>query len=124
MVFFFSYARGDLDPKGPEDVLVKFYNALDRQIRELLGERDLEPGFRDQTIPNGNKWPDTIATALTTCKLLVAMYSPSFFNSDYCGKEWAVFSTRRKNLLDKIMQPSLSDKLRVVFPGCWIPLEP
>lgn len=52
-------------------------------------------GFFDQRdLELGEDWDAAIVDALQTCKTFIAMASPACFRSEYCGKEWRLFSDR------------------------------
>jgi hypothetical protein len=92
-IFFFSYARDDDDP-----YLSRFFEELRDAIRRQQGLKASDPiAFRDQTnIEVGQQWPVALTHSLRTSKTLVCVYSPTYFNREYCGKEVQVFLTRQK----------------------------
>ena len=97
--FMLSYARRDAT-RGrvpePEPRFDKFIELLDERVSQITGRR----GFIDRTdIQPGNEWPEDLAEALRTAQTLVCLYSPSYFESDYCGKEMQVFLERRANYM-------------------------
>ncbi len=49
-------------------------------------------------ISSGDEWPEKIKRALLHSKCLVAMWSPSFFNSKWCNIECAIMLHREKKL--------------------------
>lgn len=90
--FFFSYARADND-----SYLRKFFNELSQRVRNLRGlKKDVEVGFFDQNIKLGEEWDPKVAAALNESKVMVCVYSPAYFSSEECGKEWQVFQLRRE----------------------------
>ena len=96
--FFLSYARNDAQGNL---WLNKFYKDLVRDVRSYaalpstLAEKDI--GFVDDTgLENGTQWPIELAEALQSSKVLVCLYSRSYFNSQWCGKEFQVFLDRVK----------------------------
>src|SRR5262249_41487830 len=91
--FFFSYAR--LDGIEAGGYLDAFVEDLEKEIGFLTGAPPSGLGFRDTTqIEPGNRWPDALAEALRSCRVFLALYSRSYFKSDYCGKEWQAFRQR------------------------------
>jgi TIR domain len=97
--FMLSYARRDAtrgrDPE-PEPQFDAFVELLDERVSQITGQR----GFVDRTdIQPGDEWPDALADALRAAQTLVCLYSPSYFLSDYCGKEMQVFLERRQNYM-------------------------
>src|SRR5262245_48069576 len=89
--FFLSYTRANNDA-----FLKKFFDDLSQGIRDIRGlPKNTEVGFFDQKdIELGEQWDDTIVQALQTAKVFLAVASPAYFKSEYCGKEWAIFRER------------------------------
>ncbi|MFD4142746.1 TIR-like protein FxsC [Streptomyces sp. NPDC058572] len=89
--FFLSYARSD----DRTAYVRRFYE-------DLLGVLDLpgtgsrrQPAFRDsESLYLGADWLRGLSRAIGSCKTLVALYSPAYFRSQYCGKEWSAFAGR------------------------------
>jgi FxsC-like protein len=89
--FFLSYTRAN------NDVYLKpFFDALCEVIRERRGLPASETvGFFDQReLELGEDWDRSIVDALQTSKVFLALWSPAYFKSEYCGKEWALFQRR------------------------------
>jgi FxsC-like protein len=99
--FFLSYSRRDaLDVGKTENVwFVQFRNDL---IRDVAREANLptavpedDVAFYDRDgIKTGDHWSEVLAEALQTSRVLVCLYSQNYFTSEYCGKEFRVFSER------------------------------
>ena len=88
--FLFSYARQDLDP-----YLERFYKDLRRETRSLVGCALKDAGYMDRRdIEVGADWAGELIDVLSTCNVMVAVYSPTYFNRPNCGKEWAVMAQR------------------------------
>src|SRR5512132_1470655 len=91
--FFFSYTRGNNDA-----YLRQFFKDLSEEVRIRKGlpkDKDTPVGFFDQQeIELGATWDQTIIDALQESKVMVSIYSPGYFQSQYCGKEWDVFMQR------------------------------
>lgn len=86
--FFLSYARDDADGH-----LDKFYQDLCNAVRAKTGKKLPEIGFRDQAnMGLGDDWLYSLAEAIASAHVFVALCSPSYFASDMCGKEWQLFT--------------------------------
>ena len=109
--FFFSYARNDTQ----NEYLRSFYNELVVEISGRLGIKPNEAGFLDANLPSGSLWAEKTAQALATCKVFIPVYSPSFFNSGYCGQEWHCFRQR-------LAESKASNEL--ILPVWWLPAGP
>lgn len=91
--FYLSYARRD----DRYDAYVgRLYRDLVEQL-EVLGGRGAQPSFRDiERIGLSESWDREFGDAVGECRTLVALYSPAYFRSLYCGKEWAAFRARQQ----------------------------
>ncbi|MET7621291.1 TIR-like protein FxsC [Streptomyces sp. NPDC005408] len=89
--FFLSYAR--LDDRTA--YVRKFYEDL-LDVLELPGTGSRrQPAFRDsESLHLGADWLRGLSRAVGSCRTLVALYSPAYFRSEYCGKEWSAFADR------------------------------
>src|SRR4051812_5018265 len=93
MKVFVSYARNDLDGGELENFLVE----LERDLKGLTGKKTVIL-FRDlKDLRLGDHWKPALEDALKTSALMLAVCSSSYFKSDYCGKEFAVFLDRLTN---------------------------
>lgn len=88
--FFFSYSRAD----ARDQHLYKFYDDLRRELSVRAAIPIDDTGFIDMSQPVDAEWNETVSRELGTCKVLVPIYSPNFFASLYCGKEWHAFGIR------------------------------
>lgn len=120
--FFFSYTRGNND-----DYLKQFFKNLSEEVRVRRGlpEKTVVGFFDQRDIELGAAWEQTISDALQNSKVLVSIYSPGYFQSEYCGKEWEVFMRRcrlHKDLrtqtgeLGATLPPSIK-------PSLWVPFS-
>ncbi|WP_306470194.1 TIR-like protein FxsC [Actinomadura litoris] len=112
--FFLSYARSRYRPEESDRWVVKFYNDLCTDLGHATGTQN--PGFMDRQIPAGSEWPDLLADALANCRIFVALFSPAYFVSDYCGKEWAAFMKRYQGQSAGLARPS------AIIPAMWTPM--
>jgi len=111
--FFLSYARLERED-DPYKTVEKFYEDLDREIRLRTGIREGHAGFYDgDGIEHGASWPQALEEALNKTRALICLYSKGYFNSEYCGKELAVFNSRLA-----LMQPGPkeSEHPKLVIP--------
>jgi FxsC-like protein len=94
--FFLSYAGRDAIG---HKFLRKFYEELALEVGRAAGLPSKvtagEIGFFDETgIEAGEAWSATLTEALQTSRVFICLYSPSYFNSDNCGKELQLFRSR------------------------------
>lgn len=89
--FFLSYTRANNDV-----FLKKFFADLSDVVRELRGDpTGREVGFFDQQdLELGEDWDASLVEALQTSKVIVPVFSPAYFKSEYCGRELALFRQR------------------------------
>lgn len=89
--FFLSYAHEDQD-----DWVQRFYKDLSDEVRAYAAlPRGTEVGFLDaQSLDLGASWSDRLMRDLARCTTFVALVSPRYIHSQWCGREWAVFADR------------------------------
>jgi FxsC-like protein len=107
-----SYARQD-DP----DYVRRFYRALSDEVRiKAALASDDEVGFLDsRDIDLGARWPEALSDALAESAVFIALCSPLYFKSDYCGREWAGFAERMERY-----QLAHEERPPVLLPLMWI----
>jgi FxsC-like protein len=95
--FFFSYASADRIRTGREaestdrkDLVRRFFDDLNR---ELIGLGYPDGGFFDKLRLEA-RWKNELFEGLASSRVLVPLYSPNYFLSRYCGKEWETFKVR------------------------------
>ncbi|WP_432991307.1 TIR-like protein FxsC [Dactylosporangium sp. CA-233914] len=113
LYFFLSYAR------GPDDLFVRrFYNDLCSEVRAHAGlDRDAEVGFLDNhNIEPGEHWPQALVNAIAECSCFLALYSPAYFLSQPCGKEWTLFDLRTRG-----PSPGIGTSNHNLIPLVWMP---
>ncbi|MEV7322610.1 TIR-like protein FxsC [Streptomyces sp. NPDC093970] len=96
--FFLSYAH--TPPWSPEsgdpDHWVRvLYNDLCSHIMALTDLPAGSPaGFMDREMRSGEGWPEKLSENLASCRVFVPLYSPRYFSSEMCGREWYAFHER------------------------------
>lgn len=117
--FFLSYARSRFRPDDGTDGdrwVTKFYRDLSSDVGIISGAPN--PGFMDRQIPTGMQWPENVAEALASCRVFIALLSPAYFSSEYCGKEWAAFVARARS------QQTGLDRPLAIIPALWTRMGP
>jgi len=95
-VMFISYSR--LNAKDPDDkgCLKKLKRDLESNVEQKLGTAVAELSFLDTTdIETGDEWPEELSESVATSAVAVCLYSPSYFNSAWCSREFRAFLDRR-----------------------------
>jgi len=87
--FFVSYSRANNDA-----YLKRFMSDLAEAVSTVRGvPLSTAVGYFDQReILLGEDWDADIVAGLQTSKVLLSLYSPAYFKSEYCAKEHALFS--------------------------------
>ena len=110
--FFFSYARINRD-----DHLNRFYDDLCKEAALKQYWPGGEIGFFDtKSLETGTMWEPELEKALGSSRVLVAICSPNYINSTYCGKEFQIFHERHQDFI-KRYQPQKGP--RFIFPVIW-----
>lgn len=111
--FFLSYANADAD-----GYVTMFFTDLAREVQQLTGAGTAETGFRDQTsLRTGSVWPQELMEALNTARAFVPLYSPNYFASEFCGREWTLFAAR----VERYRRQNNGDVPPTVLPVQWVP---
>jgi hypothetical protein len=96
--FFLSYSRKDsvkIDGT-PDPHFTEFVARLQQRVSHWTAGL----GFIDDpSIEPGQIWSDELADALCTANTMICLYSPSYFMSEYCGKEMQIFLDRRQTYM-------------------------
>lgn len=109
--YFLSYSRENAkDNPYFKDFVVD----LNRRIRERLPvAQQPNIAFWDQDdIELGADWKNSLVQALNESKVFLAITSPAYFESEYCGKEWAVFCKRLAARPSSAQAPALLKPVR------------
>jgi FxsC-like protein len=112
-LFYLGYSRRD-----DIEMIEKFFSDFSNEIRMRLGLSQSEGvGFLDNNaIETGDHWDVALAQALENSRVLVALYSPAYFKSDHCGKEFQYFS-------DRMMAAGRTNVgVTNILPIIWIPV--
>lgn len=121
--FFLSYAHTPRMPGehgDPDRWIAKLYTDLCTNVIHLTSGRSAAVGFMDREMRAGAAWPRRLAEALSCCRVFVPLYSPRYFESEECGKEWFAFSRRMRNRADSRGEP----QAEAIVPALWVPVDP
>lgn len=88
---FISYRRSDVD--WVRWTRENFVRALNSLLRVRLGQIKV---FVDDTIDDGASWPNHLAMSLSRSRIMVAVLSRDYFQSDWCRLELALMHHREK----------------------------
>ncbi len=111
--FFLSYSSIDYKP-GKKDDIYRFFGDLQERLVGLglgggyFAARDNEAGV---------DWRDELVEHLESCHVLVPLYSPNYFKSPHCGREWKVFYDRFQEY--KIKRPPDVRQPDILLPVLW-----
>ncbi|MER6084502.1 TIR-like protein FxsC [Streptomyces sp. NPDC001833] len=99
--FFLSYARTPQwgpDSGDPDHWVRVLFDDLCSRIMALTDLPAGSPvGFMDRETPSGEGWPEKLSENLATCRVFVPLFSPRYFSSEMCGREWYAFHERMLN---------------------------
>jgi FxsC-like protein len=111
--FYLSYSRDD-----DIELIENFFRDLSNEVRLRLGLSPQEGiGFFDQkSLKLSDEWDSSLTQALDSSRLLVPLYSPSYFKSEHCGKEFQFFLDRAEED-ERYRAYGLSR----ILPIIWIP---
>lgn len=78
-----------------------------------------DAGFMDREIRSGEGWSERLGAALATCRVFVPLFSPRYFASEMCGKEWFAFAQRTIHHSAVKNEPA-----DAIVPALWVPVPP
>ncbi|MFD3717844.1 TIR-like protein FxsC [Streptomyces sp. NPDC058674] len=121
--FFLSYAHSPRFGHGgpdPDLWVSRFFRDLSDHVTALTDlPNGSPPGFMDQEVRTGEVWSDRVAEALATCRVFVPLYSPRYFTSEFCGREWFAFAQRAA-----YHRARTSMEGEGIVPAQWVPVPP
>ena len=95
-IFFVSYSRLNVRDARDRELIARLVADLDNDVRLKIPDAGADISFFDTTdIELGTDWNDELSTAVSTSRLAVCLFSPSYFSSVWCGREFQVFLDRR-----------------------------
>ncbi|MGW7286080.1 TIR-like protein FxsC [Streptomyces sp. NPDC054847] len=120
--FFLSYAHTPRYAEGADPDMW-----VERLFRDLCGHvmamTDLPAGapagFMDREIRSGEGWSERLGEVLATCRTFVPLFSPRYFASEMCGKEWYAFAERAVYHHARSGSP-----VEPIVPALWVPTPP
>src|SRR5207253_1478231 len=119
-LFFLSYARSNANALL-DQFLQNLVDEVDQRTRRpSAGQGNLDSPaqrlrFQDtKNILLGENWDSKLQEALRTCKAFVPLYSPHFFDREFCGKEWSAFVSRL---------PGGNQTSPLILPVLWRPVD-
>ncbi|BBC36697.1 hypothetical protein SGFS_079910 [Streptomyces graminofaciens] len=95
--FYLSYARSPASEPGagdPDHWVHTLFKDLCEHVQALTDCDGATAGFMDRASPTGEGQKQRIATNLAHCRVFVPLYSPRYFASETCGREWFAFNAR------------------------------
>ncbi|MET7549521.1 TIR-like protein FxsC [Streptomyces sp. NPDC005479] len=123
--FFLSYAhtpRNDPKDKDPNLWVERFYRDLCAHVLQLTSlPAGVPAGFLDQQMQPGDGWQERLSESLAYCRVFVPLYSPRYFLSAQCGREWYAFSSRAVHYA---AARSNGSQMSGIVPALWVPVPP
>ncbi len=89
---FISYKRDDLFQKWISTVV----KHLGYWLAQELGVREVKIFVDQECLEVGDLWPESLKSALKSSRCMVGIWSPSYFQSEWCMTEWESFLGREK----------------------------
>ncbi|KUO15679.1 TIR-like protein FxsC [Streptomyces dysideae] len=120
--FFLSYAHvppDEADDSDPDLWVRKLFRDLCGHIMHMTDVPPGGSGFMDRSMRTGQIWTTELADSLAGCRVFVPLYSPRYFRSSWCGKEWTVFGRRTARYVTEGRGGTPS----AVVPALWAPVE-
>ncbi|MEV7676966.1 FxsC protein [Streptomyces sp. NPDC088341] len=121
--FFLSYAHTPRDGAGgpdPDMWVERLFRDLSAHVMAMTDlPAGAQAGFIDREMRSGEGWSERLAEVLATCRVFVPLFSPRYFASEMCGKEWFAFAQR------VIYEQAKSNRVaEAIVPALWVPVPP
>jgi FxsC-like protein len=122
-LYFVSYARDDLYIGKKKDTLEEHLSRFLEDLREAVRSKagrlqEDRVDFRDtEQIGLGQQWRTVVIDALQASRLVLAIYTPTFFTRPECGVELGFMEARRLQHFAAGAQPH-----EFIIPVIWQPL--
>ncbi|MFI1279368.1 TIR-like protein FxsC [Streptomyces sp. NPDC020858] len=121
--FFLSYAhtpRFSETGADPDMWVQMLFRDLSSHVMALTDLPSGYPvGFMDRQLRSGEGWSDRLGEVLATCRTFVPLFSPRYFASETCGKEWFAFAQRTA-----YHQARSASTVKAIVPASWVPVPP
>ncbi|GGM94159.1 hypothetical protein GCM10011578_013020 [Streptomyces fuscichromogenes] len=120
--FYLSYAHTPQwgpDSGDPDHWVRVLFNDLCDHIMALTDLPAGSPaGFMDREMRSGEGWPEKLSENLATCRVFVPLFSPRYFSSETCGREWYAFHERMLNA-----RTTGTATASPIVPALWAPVD-
>lgn len=117
--FMLSYARPTRGTGADLEPVKRLFDDLHEEVGYISADlKDAEAAGFDQEMPLGVVWQRRLSYYLANCRVLVALTSAPFFDSDWCGKEWWIFNQRKV-----VTSPPLKPDEFPLVPVVWVPMS-
>ncbi|WP_406456578.1 TIR-like protein FxsC [Streptomyces sp. NBC_00876] len=120
--FFMSYAHtpGYGGGTDPDMWVERLFQDLSGHVMAMTDLPAGAPaGFLDREIRSGEGWSERLGEVLATCRVFVPLFSPRYFASEMCGKEWYAFEQRVIHHRARTNRPASA-----IVPALWVPVPP
>ncbi|WP_331723212.1 TIR-like protein FxsC (plasmid) [Streptomyces sp. NBC_00111] len=118
--FFLSYAHTPRHggAQAPDMWVERFFRDLCGHVMAMTDLPDgAAAGFMDWQMQPGENWSERLSEMLAECRVFVPLFSPRYFASEMCGKEWHAFEQRAIRHRARSNQPA-----QAIVPALWVPV--
>ncbi|GAA2743139.1 TIR-like protein FxsC [Kitasatospora cinereorecta] len=120
--FFLSYAHTPrVNSRGvdPNHWVGRLFADLSEAILQITDIPAGDPiGFMDRSMHQGQKWAERLSWELANCRVFVPLYSPRYFKSEACGKEWHAFTRR-----SVYQRRPTAERATGIVPALWVSMD-
>ena len=120
--FFFSYARDNYSNARWErygeagNYLHGFFDQISREVSDLSGVPSAEVGYMDQErLRLADFWDSQLIDSLQSSRVLLAILSPHYFQSENCGREFEFFRKKLEAYKRDLGKASSTHRIIPIF---------
>jgi hypothetical protein len=113
-------SRTDERAKSGVDLFLSYCHEDSQAAETILnGVRAISPAtrifFDRASLRTGTSWLMQVAESLDTSRRVVALYTPGYWNSNYCKDEFTAALTRQNDTGEKILFPVFFRSIRIPY---------
>ena len=116
---FLSYSRTPTQAQWVNEIFLQLFRDF---LTDAVNIRELRIFQDTEAIGSSDAWPERIRNALAHSKSMVCIWSPAYFNSEWCLREFAAMRHREQELsLRSLSNPAGLVSPLKIFDGEFFP---
>ncbi|MFJ3304862.1 TIR-like protein FxsC [Streptomyces sp. NPDC086549] len=111
-LFYLSYARANHTGDKRDSRVQSFFDLLTTFILQMTSYEEQEDiGLFNDGAALGRDWQEQLQRAVSSARVFVPLYSPRYFTSEWCGREWEAFRRRSSRSTEPWIMPVIWSRI-------------